>query len=68
MAGTSLIRSLAAGSIAAGVAVLCWFNRLPKDDQDEAERLARDYGSRLIDTARGRLADNERPDSIIFPR
>ncbi len=68
MVNVSLIRSAAAGSIAAGVAVLCWFNRLPKRDQDEAEQVARGYGSWLIDKARERLGDDDEPGSIHLPR
>ena len=68
MASTSLIRSAAAGSIAAGLAVLCWFNRLPKSEQDEAERTARDYSSRLLDQARKHVGEIDQTDSIIFPR
>ena len=59
MARTSLIRSVATASIAAGVAVLCWFNRLPRQEQDEAEQTARDYGSRLIDKAWERLGNDD---------
>ena len=63
MANVSLIRSVAAGSIAAGVAVLMWFNRLPKREQDDAEEVAREYGSRLIGKARKRLADTAPAES-----
>lgn len=68
MVNVSLIRSVATGSIAAGVAVLCWFNRLPRQDQDEAEQVARGYSSWLIDKARERLADDDSPGSIRLPR
>ena len=68
MVNVSLIRSVATGSIAAGVAVLCWFNRLPKRDQDEAERVARGYGSWLVGKARERLADDDSSGPIHLPR
>ena len=68
MVNVSLIRSVATGSIAAGVAVLCWFNRLPRRDQDEAEEVARGYGSWLVGKARERLADDDPSGSVRLPR
>ena len=68
MVTPSLIRTVAAGSIAAGIAVLCWFNRLPKQEQDDAERTARGYGSRLIDKTRERLGIDDPPGPMSLPR
>lgn len=68
MATPSLIRTVATGSIAAGVAVLMWFNRLPKLEQDDAEQTARGYGSWLIDKARERLGEDDPLGPMSLPR
>jgi hypothetical protein len=64
MNNASLVRSLAAGAIAGGAAVLCWFNRLPKHEQEEVERKARQAGQRLLDLARCRLGGDEPPMTL----
>lgn len=68
MTTPSLIRTVATGSIAAGVAVLCWFNKLPKQEQDDAEQTARGYGSWLIGKARERLAEDDPLGPMSLPR
>ena len=53
----SLVRTAATASIAAGLAALCWFNKLNHHEQEGAEAKARDYGSWLIGKARELSAD-----------
>jgi hypothetical protein len=68
MTNFSLIRSLATGAIAGGAAALCWFNRLPKHEQEEAEQKAREVGRLLIDQASKRLGGEEPPQPMSLPR
>jgi hypothetical protein len=67
MTNVSLIRSLATGAIAGGTAVHCWFNRLPKHEQEKAEQKAREVGRLLIDQAGKRLGSDETPEPTILP-
>ena len=52
MTNFSLIRSLATGAIAGGAAALCWFNRLSKQEQEEAEQKAIEKATRYLGQTR----------------
>jgi len=45
-----------------------WFNRLSKQDQEEAEQKAREVGRLLIDKAQERLGEDDPPQPMTLPR